>query len=72
MALAPSAFRPHPRGIPGRGFVAHIDFSDFDHRLRQWRLTLDLRTRRRIYPVIAGAIASLTIITIAATMMTQL
>jgi hypothetical protein len=51
--------------------VAHIDFSDFDHRLRQWRLTLDLRTRRRMYPVIAGAIASLTIITIAATMMAQ-
>jgi hypothetical protein len=52
--------------------MAHIDFADVDGRLRQLRVSLALRTRRRIYPIIAGAIASLTIITIAATMMTQL
>jgi hypothetical protein len=52
--------------------MANLDFADFDGRLRQLRLMLDLRLHRRLRAVAAAAIASLTIIVVAAAMMTQL
>ena len=52
--------------------MANLDFGAIDGRLRRWRLLLDIKLHHKQQMVIAGAIASLTIVVVAAAMMTQL
>ena len=51
--------------------MANLDFADIDGRLRRLRLVLDLGMQRRLRAIAAAAIASMTIIVVAAAMMTQ-
>jgi hypothetical protein len=52
--------------------MAQLVLARLDNHLRALKLILDLRMRRRQGAVLAGAIASLTIISVAAAMMTQI
>jgi hypothetical protein len=72
MRLVLRPIAPHARLILGERAMAHLDFGDIDGRLRRWRLLLDIKLHHKQQMVIAGAIASLTIVVVAAAMMTQL
>ena len=52
--------------------MANLDFAELDGQLRRLRLVLDMKLHRRLRAVAAAAIASLTIIVVAAAMMTQI
>ena len=52
--------------------MAHLDFSHLDHGLRPLRSLFGVRLHRVQYMLLAAALASMTIVGVAAAMMTRL